>query len=62
MVPFAELPLQQSQAIVAYQRGDISIGKLAKVMGMHVLQLRRWLEERDIVPRNAYGDEDAVHA
>ena len=59
---FAELPLQQSQAIAAYQGGYISLGKLAKVMGMHVLQLRRWLGERDISQHNAYGDEDAARA
>ena len=59
---FAELPLQQSQAIAAYQGGYISLGKLAKEMGMHVLELRGWLEERDITQRNAYGDEDAARA
>ena len=57
-----DLPLPQSQALVAYQGGYISIGKLAKVMGMHVLELRHWLEERDISQRNVYGDDDAVHA
>ena len=59
---FAELPLPQSQALMAYQGGYISIGKLAKVMGMQVLELRQWLAERDIAQRNAYGDADAAHA
>jgi len=59
---FSELPLQQSQAIAAYQGGFISIGKLARTMGMHVLQLRPWLEERGLTQHNAYGDEDAARA
>ena len=59
---FAELPLRQSQALAAYQGGYISIGKLAREMGMHVLQLRSWLEEHDIPQRNVYGDEDAARA
>lgn len=59
---FAELPLRQSQALAAYQGGFISIGKLAREMGMHVLQLRSWLEEHDIPQRNVYGDEDAARA
>ncbi|MDE2887834.1 MAG: UPF0175 family protein [Gemmatimonadota bacterium] len=58
----AELPLRQSQALAAYQGGFISIGKLAREMGMHVLQLRSWLEEHGIPQRNVYGDEDAARA
>jgi hypothetical protein len=57
-----ELPLAQRQALSAYQGGFISLGKLAKVMGMHVLELRRWLEEHDVPELSAYGDEDAAHA
>lgn len=57
-----DLPLPQSQALAAYQGGFISIGKLAKVMGMHALELRQWLVERQITQRSAYGDDDAVHA
>lgn len=59
---FAELPIRQSQALAAYQGGYISLGKLAREMGMHVLQLRHWLEEQGISQRNAYGDEDAARA
>ena len=59
---FDELPLRQSQALAAYQGGFISIGKLAREMGMHVLQLRSWLEEHGIPQRNVYGDEDAARA
>ena len=56
---FAELPLRQSQALAAYRGGYISLGKLAREMGMHVLQLRSWLNEHGIPQRNVYGDEDA---
>ena len=35
-----ELPLSQRQALSAFQGGYISIGKLAKVMGLHVLEMR----------------------
>lgn len=61
-ISFAELPLPQRRALAAYQGGYISLGKLARVMGMHVLQLRLWLEEQGIAQCNAYGDEDTVHA
>ena len=57
-----ELPLPQRQALSAYQGGYISLGKLAKVMGMHALELRRWLEDHGIPQLSAYGDEDAAHA
>ena len=58
----SDLPLQQRQALAAYQGGYISIGKLAKEMGIHVLQLRSWLAEQGVAQRNAYGDEDAARA
>jgi hypothetical protein len=35
------VPLAQRQAIAAYHGGYISLSKLAKVMGMHVLALRQ---------------------
>ncbi len=59
---FAELPLKQNQALTAYQGGYISLGKLAKDMGMHVLELREWLAEQGIEQRTAFGDEDAALA
>lgn len=59
---FASLPLQQKQALAAYQGGYISIGKLAKEMGMHVLDLRRWLNEHGIVQQVVYGANDAGNA
>ena len=58
----AELPLRQSQALAAYEGGFISLGKLAREMGMHVLQLRSWLNEHGILQRNVYGDEDVARA
>ena len=40
-----DLPLRQRQALSAYQGGYISLGRLARVMGMHVLELRPWLQK-----------------
>jgi predicted HTH domain antitoxin len=57
-----EMPLSQRQALAAYQGGYISMAKLAKVMGLHVLALRQWMEEHGIPQLNAYGDEDTAHA
>lgn len=57
-----ELPLRQRQAVAAFQGGYISLGKLAREMGMHVLQLREWLAERGLGQGTAYGDADAEHA
>ena len=54
-----ELPLRQRQAVFAYQGGYISLGKLAKEMGMHALQLREWLVERGIEQQTAHRDADA---
>ena len=58
----ADLPLKQRQALAAYQGGFISIGKLAKVMGMHVLELRGWLSDHGCAQNNTYGDQDAGNA
>lgn len=58
----ADLPLQQRQALAAYQGGYISIGKLAKEMGLHVLDLRSWLADQGIPQRNAFGEEDTDRA
>ena len=43
-----DLPHSQRQAVEAYRGGFISIGRLAEVMGMHVLELRQWLAEHAI--------------
>ena len=55
------LPVQQSHALAAYQGGFISLSRLAKAMGMHVLEVRPWLQERGFEQRNAYGATDATH-
>ena len=52
----------QSRALAAYRGGYISIGKLAEVMGMHVLALREWMDEHEIPQSTAFGDEDAANA
>lgn len=57
-----DLPLTHRQALAAYQGGFISIGRLACILGMHVLDLRQWLNERDLTQTNAYRDEDTGHA
>jgi predicted HTH domain antitoxin len=57
-----ELPLRQRQAVSAYQGGYISLGKLAREMGMHVLELRVWLGERDIPQQTTHAGEDAGRA
>jgi predicted HTH domain antitoxin len=59
---FEDLPLRQRHAISAYQAGYVSLGKLAREMGMHVLQLRPWLAERGIDQLTAFGGEDAERA
>lgn len=56
------LPLQQKQALTAYQGGYISLGKLARVMGLHALEMRRWLDEHGIAQQSVYGDGDAANA
>ena len=61
-VSFADLPLVQRRALAAYEGGYISLGKLSRAMGMHVLELRQWLGEQGIDQRNSYGEEDAAHA
>jgi len=57
-----DLSLPQRQALMACQGGYISLGKLAQVMGMHVLDLRKWLSERNINMPSAFGRDDARHA
>ncbi|MBN1152282.1 MAG: hypothetical protein JXA58_03640 [Dehalococcoidia bacterium] len=57
-----DLPQRQRLAISAYQGGYLSLSRLAMVMGMHVLDLRRWLKEHDIAQSGAYSDRDAGNA
>jgi hypothetical protein len=61
-IPIEELPVQQHRALNAYQGGYISIGKLAEVMGLHVLAVRSWLEERGIVQNTAMSLDDHEYA
>ena len=58
----ADLLVAQARAVAAYQGGYISLGKLAQTMGLHVLHVRPWLEERGIAQLTAYGEDDAAHA
>ena len=57
-----DLPLQQQQAIAAYEGGFISIGRLAGAMGMHVIGLRHWLKEHGLVQNNSFSDQDVANA
>lgn len=57
-----DLPLRQRQALAAYEGGYISVGRLAQAMGMHVLELRRWLCEHDMAQNNAYRSQDVANA
>lgn len=61
-VTMEALPVRQSQAIAAYQGGYISLSRLAQDMGMHVVELRTWLQDRGIEQRNVFSDSDADHA
>ena len=56
------LPIKQQHALSAYQGGYISIGKLAREMGMHVLEVRHWLADRNSAQHTSLGDEDAANA
>ena len=59
---FAGFSLKQTQALSAYRGGFISIGKLAEAMGMHVLELREWLNDHGIPQNNAFSDMDSTNA
>ena len=56
------LPLRQKQALDAYCGGFISIGKLAEIMGMNILVLRKWLNEHEIRQNNVFSTGDANNA
>ncbi len=57
-----DLSITQRNALAAYQGGYISIGKLARDMGMHVLTLRQWMKERGFQQRSAVKDTDVANA
>ncbi|MEO5368295.1 MAG: UPF0175 family protein [Magnetococcus sp. WYHC-3] len=57
-----EMPINQRQALAAYQGGFISMGKLARAMGLSALDIRNWLTEHGVNQNNTYREEDAAHA
>jgi len=59
---FSGFSLKQSPALSAYNGGFITVGKLATVMGMHVLELGQWLGDHGIPQNNAFGDMDFANA
>ena len=61
-VPLSELAIQQRHALAAFVGGYISIGKLAEALGMHVLDLRRWLSEHGIEQNTAMSADDHMNA
>lgn len=62
MAQDATLHVQQRHALAAYVGGYISIGKLAEALGMHVLDLRRWLSEHGIEQNTAMSADDHPNA
>jgi len=61
-VPIDELPVRQARALAAFEGGFISIGKLAESLGMHVLEMRRWLSEHGIDQGTAMSADDHRNA
>lgn len=55
------LPQHQKDALSAYRGRYISIGKLAEEMGMHVITLRKWLQEHDIPQNNVFEEDDVTN-
>ena len=56
------LTAPQRQALEAYRGGYISVGKLAETMGLSVLKVREWLNERSIEQNTVCAEEDVAHA
>ena len=61
-VTAGDLSVTQRNALAAYQGGYISIGRLARDMGMHVLALRKWMNERGYKQNYVLNDADAANA
>lgn len=57
-----DLSVTQRNALAAYHGGYISIGKLARDMGMNVLELRKWMKERGFQQVCAVEDSDVGNA
>ena len=49
---------KQRRAVVAFQGGYISQGKLAEEMGMNIWNTRKWLVEHDIPQNNSFFEID----
>jgi len=58
----SSLNQSQRRALQAYQGGYISLGKLAGAMGMHILEMREWLNDHGIGQNSCYGEEDVPNA
>ena len=56
------LTQKQEQAVHAFRGGFISMGKLAGILGMHVLELRTWLRDHHISQNTVLGEKDAANA
>ena len=54
--------MQQRHALAAYVGGYISMGKLAVALGMHVVDLRRWLFEHGIRQNTEMSTDDDRNA
>lgn len=59
---FTDMPEAHREALAAYKGGFISIGKLSEIMGMHVLELRTWLTEREIPQNSSFRSPDIENA
>ena len=57
-----DLSVTQRNALAAYHGGYISIGKLARDMGMNVIELRKWMKERCFQQSCAFEAEDIANA
>lgn len=56
------LPDKQKQALEAYRGGFISLGKLSELMGLTVLEMRKWLGEHHIAQNSSYSSDDDKNA
>ncbi len=61
-VELLDLPELQRRAVVAYQGGFISLGKLAEVMGMSTLSARQWLNEHGVAQNTLFEEGDTDRA
>ena len=53
---------RQKQALEAYRGGFISLGKLSEMMGCSPIEMRNWLNEREIKQNNSFSDNDVANA